>query len=395
MLPSSSTQPTIVVDDGTDLAEPLARHDSQTVVTMAPPAPQDDGDRARGAERRAERAAAQLGLQVGEVERLPFDLSALEQDGIFTNVDARNFGLLDRRLDWRAMGITLPRGAQLAFRPPRCGVVPDGYRLPLLRPAGRAHAALHRYSYRFQLVETVFETVQYRWVPWRAWPAFEAAFQTAQAQLRAALEQYAADFAAIRENVLATFQDLAADSARRLAATGQPVPADFEAAIVESALATLPTPEVLWERLSLRYQVGVIQLGSELLAEQRRAAEERRRRDAAEADLRLEQRRQQAQALVVQEELWAEQERIRRQLQAEEAERRREAEVKERLRQLKLQAARERLQEALSPLEEGAQQLNAAVFEAAVTIRTSLQKHGALRGPRRRKPASLARGSGS
>jgi hypothetical protein len=92
---------------------------------------------------------------------------------------------------------------------------------------------------------------------------------------------------------------------------------------------------------------------------------------------------------VVQEELWAEQERIRRHLQAEEAERRREAEVKERLRQLKLQAARERLQEALSPLEEGAQQLNAAVFEAAVTIRTSLQKHGALRGASAKKAREL------
>ncbi len=44
----------------------------------------------------------------------------------------------------------------------------------------------------------------------------------------------------------------------------------------------------------------------------------------------------------------------RRELRSEEEEWRREAAVKERLRQLKLEAARERLQEALSPLEEGA-----------------------------------------
>ena len=113
---------------------------------------------------RVERAATELGQDVAEVERLPFDLSALDADGIFVNVDARNFGLLDRRLDWQALGITLPRAGDVAFRPPRCGLVPDRYRLPLLRPADRAHAALHRFSYHFRLVETVFETPAYRWV---------------------------------------------------------------------------------------------------------------------------------------------------------------------------------------------------------------------------------------
>ena len=60
--------------------------------------------------------------------------------------------------------------------------------------------------------------------------------------------------------------------------------------------------------------------------------------------------------------------------------RRREAEVKERLRGLKLEAAKERLQETLSPIEEGAQQLHAAVFEAATAIRASLRKYGTLPG---------------
>ena len=96
------------------------------------------------------------------------------------------------------MGVALPTQSDLAFRPPRCGVVPDAYRLPLLRPAARAHAALHRYSYRFQLVETVFETVQYRWVPWRAWPEFDRAFTAAREQLRRALEQYESNSLAIR-----------------------------------------------------------------------------------------------------------------------------------------------------------------------------------------------------
>src|SRR2546425_10413142 len=121
-----------------------------------------------GVQIRAELAAQRAGVEATDVERLPFDLSVLEDEGLFINVDARGFGLLDRRLDWQALGISLPRGADLAFRPPRCGLLPDRYRLPLLRPAARAHAALHRYSYSFRLTETLFETPAYRWVPWRA-----------------------------------------------------------------------------------------------------------------------------------------------------------------------------------------------------------------------------------
>jgi hypothetical protein len=117
---------------------------------------------ASAADARAERAAQRAGLAVTEVERLPFDLSTLEDEGVFVNVDARGFGLLDRRLDWQALGITLPRGADLAFRPPRCGLLPDRYRLPLLRPAARAHAALHRYSYRFTLTETLVRHITVR-----------------------------------------------------------------------------------------------------------------------------------------------------------------------------------------------------------------------------------------
>jgi hypothetical protein len=100
------------------------------------------------ADARAERAGERLGVEPARVERLPFDLSVLSEEGIFVNVDARGFGILDRRLDWRALGIGLPHRADLAFRAPRCGLIPDRFRLPLLRPAGRAHAALHRYSYR-------------------------------------------------------------------------------------------------------------------------------------------------------------------------------------------------------------------------------------------------------
>src|SRR3954451_25083697 len=152
-----------------------------------------------GVDARAERAAGRTGLEADHIEKLPFDLSALEDEGVFVNVDARGFGLLDRRLEWHALGVSLPRGTNLAFRPPRCGLLPDRYRLPLLRPASRAHAALHKYSYRFTLTETLFETPAFRWVPWSAFEAFERDFRAAQDALEAARTNALDQYEAIRE----------------------------------------------------------------------------------------------------------------------------------------------------------------------------------------------------
>jgi hypothetical protein len=342
-------------------------------------------------EERAARAAAQLRVADAAIERLPFDLSTLEAGGVFVNVDTQNFGLLDRRLDWQALGIRLPRETDLAFRPPRCGLVPDRYRLPIIRPAAQAHNALHQHSYRFGLIETVFETPSYRWVPWRAWPEFEKRFNATRSSLSAALDEYETDFEAIRAGVLDTFRQLASDSARRLAATDLPVADDFVDTVVLGVAAALPTPQLLRERLSLRFRIGVVQLGSELWAEQRRAAQERRNFDAAVAERRLIEQRELAEQRSIQDELWSNQERQRRQMAAEDEERRREADIKERLRQLKLDAARERLDEALSPLQEGAQQLHARVFDAATSIRDSLQKHQALRGSSARSARNICK----
>ena len=360
------------------------------VETMTHSQP-DAGAPPMGSEGRAQRAAEHVGRDVVEIERLPFDLSVLDSEGVFVNVDARGFGLLDRRLDWQALGITLPRGSGVSFRPPRCGLLPDRCRLPLLRPAAQAHAALHRYSYHFTLTETVFETPAYRWVPWRAFDSFERAFQAAQTALETARTAALGDYDVLREEVIATFLQLATDSARRLEATGHVIPEGFQDAVVRGVLGAMPGRTDLHEKLHLRYRVGVILLGSEMIAEQRQAVVERRKLEEAEADLHLEQQRQAAQARIVQEELWAEEERIQRRLQAEEDERRREAAVKERLRQLKIEAAKERLHDALSPLDEGARQLHAAVYAAAAAIRESLQKHQYLPGASAKRARELAR----
>ena len=340
-------------------------------------------------ETRAETAAARLGLTETQVERLPFDLSALDEDGVFINVDTRGFGLLDRRLDWASLGIALPRESAVAFRPPRCGLLPDRYRLPLVRSAARTHAVLHRYSYRFRLTETLFETPAYRWVPWSAYETFDAEFQANLAELEAARTEVLVHFEEVRAEVVETFLRLANDSARRLEATGHLIPEGFEEAVVRGVLDAFPTPDDLRDRLQLRYRVGVLLLGSEMLSEQRRAREERRALEATEAALRLDRQQEIARQREVQIKLWATEQRVRRQLADEADDRHREQEVKERLRQLKLQAARERIAETMSPLEEGAKQLRAAVYGAATAIQTSLQQHHALRGASAKRTREL------
>ena len=342
-------------------------------------------------ETRAAVAAARAGVTGDQVERLPFDLSALDEHGVFINVDARGFGLLDRRLDWTSLGIALPRESAVAFRPPRCGLLPDRYRLPLLRPASRAHAVLQRYSFRFRLTETLFETPAYRWVPWSAFETFDTEFQANLAELEAARTDVLDHYEAVRAEVVETFLRLANDSARRLEATGHLIPEGFEEAVVRGVLDAFPTPTDLRDRLQLRYRVGVLLLGSEMLSEQRRAREERRALAATEAAHRLDRQQEAAQEREIQIELWAAEERVRRQLTDEADDRRREQEVKERLRQLKLQAARERIAETMSPLEEGAKQLHAAVYEAATAIQTSLQQNQALRGASAKRARELVR----
>lgn len=332
-----------------------------------------------GMTERAERIAGRIDVATEEVERLPFDLSPLLDEGVFLNVDARGFSMLDRRLTWQALGVTLPR-ASVAFRPPRSGLLPDRYRLALLRPAGRVHAALHKYSYRFTLTETLLEQPSYRWVPWTAFEAFEADFNAALKALDEAKADVLEHYQEACEEVIAAFLQLAGDSARRLEATGQSIPDGFEDAVVRGVQRAIPGRDDLEHRLTLRYRVGAVLLGSEMLAEQRKAAEERHRLQEVEGALRLASQRQQAEQALVQEELWVEQQRLRQQLDAEQEELRREAAIKERLRNLKIEAAKERLKESLSPLEEGAQQLHAAIFESAQVIKESLAKHGTLTG---------------
>ena len=88
-------------------------------------------------EQKKETAAAHLGISAAEVETMPFDLTALEQAGIFLNIDATGFSVLSRQLDWQSLGIELPKEQAVHLSPPRTGLLPDDYRKPLQRAASQ------------------------------------------------------------------------------------------------------------------------------------------------------------------------------------------------------------------------------------------------------------------
>src|SRR6266540_3521592 len=124
--------------------------------TLTPPDRISSTSIVTGVDRRAAITAERTGRNDKEIERLPFDLPVLEEEGLFVNVDATGFGILDRRLDWQALGVELPEETDVAFRPPRCGLLPNRYRRPLLTPVSQSHAARHKYSYHLRQTATLF-----------------------------------------------------------------------------------------------------------------------------------------------------------------------------------------------------------------------------------------------
>ena len=115
-------------------------------------------------ENRKEQAAVNLGIGAGDVETMPFDLSALETEGIFLNIDCGGFGALERQLEWKSLGVELPPAGAVRVSAPRAGLLPDVYRKKLMRAAAQAHNALDRYSFRFALCETVLGSSEYKWM---------------------------------------------------------------------------------------------------------------------------------------------------------------------------------------------------------------------------------------
>lgn len=308
-------------------------------------------------EQKKETAAAHLGISAAEVETMPFDLTALEQSGIFLNVDATGFSVLSRQLDWQSLGIELPANKAVTLSPPRTGLLPDDYRKPLLRAASQAHHALDRYSFRFALCETVLGSSEYRWMPFTAFEAFEKEFAAALETLARAKSAVIENYGEILETLRETFRTLAKDSAERLASTLKDEPFDRDGFIettTQKAMAMIPTIAAIRDGMKIEMRPKVILLGSEMQAEQAKTAKlelEKQLTNKAHTEIALELDAQKTVAEML--------------IQSAFEDEKREQELKERIRNLKIEAVKKEVEASISPLKEGLDQLNNTIYEAA------------------------------
>ncbi|HEX8637465.1 MAG TPA: hypothetical protein VF692_05335 [Pyrinomonadaceae bacterium] len=315
-------------------------------------------------ESKKEDAAVNLGISANEVETLPFDLSALETEGIFLNIDCRGFSTLERQIEWKSLGVELPAAGAVRLSPPRAGLLPDIYRRKLMRAASQAHNALNKYSFRFTLCESVWGTSEYKWIPWNAFENFEQEYRKACANLAASKAEVLAKYDDILLTLRKSFAELAEDSAKRLDATLE-IPVnreEFIANVVAHALQLIPTREMIRDGLTISMKPKVIVLGSEMIAEQQKARE-----------LSLETAKIEAEHQQVRLELDTKARIEQLKINDFELEQRRTREVKERIRQMKIEAAKEAAQEAVSPIREGLQQITAKIYEAACEMTQKLQ----------------------
>jgi hypothetical protein len=350
---ASSILRTVFGTENTDDAVTLLDAGSQVVDE---PKPIDATAILARLESRKKKASVPLGIDAGEVEALPFDLSTLESEGIFMNIDCRGFGSLVRQLEWKTLGVKLPEDAAVRVSPPRAGLLPDVYRNKLIRGAAQAHSALNKYGFRFTLCETVWGTSEYKWIPWTAFEQFEGAYLNACETLAKAkaevLEKY--------DEILAVLQDsfytLAQDSADRFqATTDEPFDrAEFINAVAAQAIGIVPTPEMIRDGLTIEMRPKVIILGSEMVAEKNLTR-----------SLRLETEKVDAARTAIELELDSKRRIEQMKVESHAEETRREREVKERIRDMKIEAARREAEEAVSPVKEGFAQIASKIFDAA------------------------------
>ncbi len=311
-----------------------------------------------------EDAAVNLSISANEVEMMPFDLSALETEGVFLNIDCRGFSTLERQIEWKSLGVELPALGAVRLSPPRAGLLPDVYRRKLMRASSQAHHALNKYSFRFTLCETVWGTSEYKWIPWNAFENFEQEYRRACETLAAAKAEVLAKYDDILLTLRKSFAELAEDSAKRLDATLE-IPInreEFIANVVAHAMAMIPTREMIRDGLTISMKPKVIVLGSEMIAEQQKARA-----------LNLETVKIEAEHQQVRLELDTKTRIEQLKINDFELEQRREREVKERIRQMKIEAAKEAAAEAVSPIKEGLDQITAKIYEAAQEMANKLQ----------------------
>lgn len=301
--------------------------------------------------------AAQFGLSESRVELVALDLEILNRTGTFVRIFAGGLTMFVRRANWRELGVPDESARKLRYKaPPKYLIDPeevDWFR----NTAQRARDSLGSVSADVEFMHP------YRWVGYKDWARWLAEFRSTQAEWVQRRGQLIDNYDDHFQQMVDDFTCTADEAYEALQAAGVkdlPPQDEFVRIVVSGAVARMPSPQYIEERLILEYIVPAVvtptTLEEELL--QRDRLRQERELEAERARQRLQMEREVA-AIERQIELDARQEEMFRQ----------------RLEQYRRQA--ESLQ---APLEQVLDQLYEEIEETTSGTLDVLRAHGGLRG---------------
>ena len=275
---------------------------------------------------------------------------------------------ISRAATWTELGIPQESARRLRYRRPPRYLIPreevDWFR----NAAQRAREGLDAVS-----IEVGF-MYPYRWVGYKDWEEWLKGFRKIQEEWEAhrrehLLERYDQHLQRLVEDFTSSAEE-AYEALRAAKVEDLPSRDDFVESIVTQALARMPTPRQIEERLVLEYHIPAIATSSvleeELLRQERIRHQRQLEEERAAQELRLEQ----------------EKAAIRRQIELD-------ARQEEMFRQ-RLERYRQMAESLQSPLEQVLDALLREVDEVARGTLKVLQAHGSLRGRAGERLRSLA-----
>jgi len=309
-------------------------------------------------ERLRRQHAAGLGVPEDRVELVRLDLDILSRMGTFVRIYAGGLTIFSTRATWAELGVPQQSARQLRYRRPPKDLVPRDIPEWFRSAAQRARDGLNAVS-----VEVAF-LHPYRWVGYRDWAGWLADFQRIQAAWEVYRQEQVLDrYDKLMQLLVEDFQRSAREAHAALAAAGEPelpLRDDFVSGVVSAAVARMPTPQRIRERLLLDYFTPAVvrpALLEEELAQRDRVRQEREHQivliqleHQAEADARLAEMEQQ-----------------------------------------RLEHFRQQVETMALPLEQVLAQLRREVDEVAQGTLEVLQTHGGLRGRAGERVQNLAR----
>lgn len=311
--------------------------------------------------------AAQFGLSDSRVELVSLDLEILNKTGTFVRIYAGGLTMFVKRANWRELGVPEESARKLRYKaPPKYLIDPD--EVDWFRNAAqRARDSLKAVSVDVEFMHP------YRWVGYKDWSEWLTDFQATQAKWEQRRQQLVDGYDVHFQRMVEDFTRTANEAYEALVAAkvnDLPSREEFVDRVVASAVARMPSPRIIEQRLVLEYIIPAVVTPTALEEELLEAGRVRQKRELEEERAR--------QRLRTEREVAA----IQRQI---ELDARQEEMFRQRLEQYRRQA--ESLQ---APLEQVLDQLYHEIEETSRGVLDVLKTHGNLRGRSGQRLRALA-----